>query len=267
VHGITGDTRYMLEAMKEVNELPEKADFILTYDYENLSTPIPAIAEHLYADLEAAGFANGNFPELFIVAHSMGGLVSRWLIEKITGKPVPVQHLVLVGTPSAGSEMATLGKSALGMLTHALNVTGPVKYVITGLSFLLKKLELDPLATLGELKPGSKTLEQLAGSNKNDHTTYTIIGGDTSMLKNGYDGEDFFLKKISHALMNKIVYPGLTNNLFKDESNDMAVTIKSMRAVPGTENINDSMIIASNHCGYFMDKDCRARILSCLEAK
>ena len=264
IHGITGDTKYMLEAMKEINELQEKADFILTYDYENLSTPVPGIADHLRTDLDTAGFSEENMPQLFIVAHSMGGLVSRWLIEKNTAdNNIPVQHLILVGTPSAGSEVASLGKSALGMLTHALNVTGPVKYVITGLSFLLKKLELDPLKTLGELKPGSDTLKQLESSTKSNGTIYSIIGGDTSLLKKGYDGDDFFLKKLSEAIKNNIFYPGLTFSVFKEEANDMAVTIKSMEAIPGP-GTTDKKIIASNHTGYFMDKECREQILKCL---
>jgi triacylglycerol esterase/lipase EstA (alpha/beta hydrolase family) len=61
-------------------------DFILTYDYENLSTAVSTTAEILHDKLKAAGFGTaGKMPELSIVAHSMGGLVSRWLIEQVPG--------------------------------------------------------------------------------------------------------------------------------------------------------------------------------------
>jgi pimeloyl-ACP methyl ester carboxylesterase len=266
IHGITGDSKFMVESIKEIKDLPGKADFIMTYDYENLSTPIPSIAQQLGAELEMAGFTNETMPSLTIVAHSMGGLVSRWLVEKSDyASRIAARQLILVGTPGGGSEIALAGKAALGMLTHALNVTGPIKYIITGLAFLLKKLELDPLKTLGELKPGSTTLQQLAVSEAAKGTGYYIVGGDTSLLKRGYHGDDFFLKKLSAAMMNNIIYPGLTFSLFKEEANDMAVTVKSMMTLPRGEDAHSTKIIACNHCGYFMDSECRNTILQSLD--
>jgi hypothetical protein len=117
--------------------------------------------------------------------------------------------------------MAKLGVSAFGLLTQALNVTGPIKYAITGLSYLLKHLKLHPGTTLQELSPGSDLLQKLSLSNMADKVQYHIIGGNTDLLKD-YNGDDFFLKRIAASLKDKILYPGLSFALYEKEPNDMA---------------------------------------------
>jgi len=257
VHGIIGDTKYMVEVFKEH---AEGLDFILTYDYENLSTAISETAGKLDKALRAGGFGvNNHMPELSIVAHSMGGLVSRWLIEQVPGVDY-VKRLVLVGSPCGGSEMAKLGVSAFGMLTQALNVTGPIKYAITGLSYLLKHLKLHPGTTLQELSPGSEVLQKLALSNMADKVQYHIIGGDTDLLKD-YKGDDFFLKRIAATLKDKVLYPGLSFALYEKEPNDMAVTLKSMQAIHQLDATAQVQIVASNHLTYFREGESLTKLL------
>lgn len=249
VHGIIGDTRYMVEVFKEH---AAGLDFILTYDYENLATPVSTTAETLHKDLQAAGFGGAGKPlELSIVAHSMGGLVSRWLIEKVPGVNY-VKRLILVGSPCGGSEMAKLGISAFGMLTQALNVTGPIKFAITGLARLLKHLKLNPGTTLQELSPGSPLLQELSLSNMANKVEYKIIGGNTDLLKD-YSGDDFFLKRIAAALKDKLLYPGLSLALYEKEPNDMAVTLKSMQSIHQLDAAAQVQVVASNHLAYFRE--------------
>ncbi|MRG48372.1 hypothetical protein GFS24_24865 [Chitinophaga sp. SYP-B3965] len=257
VHGIIGDTRYMVEVFKEH---AAGLDFILTYDYENLATPISTTAETLHKDLEAAGFGGAGKPlELSIVAHSMGGLVSRWLIEKVPGVNY-VKKLILVGSPCGGSEMAKLGVSAFGMLTQALNVTGPIKLAITGLARLLKHLKLNPGTTLQELSPGSQLLQELSLSNMANNVEYKLIGGNTDLLKD-YNGDDFFLKRIAAALKDKLLYPGLTTALYEKEPNDMAVTLKSMQAIHQLDANAQVQIVASNHLAYFREGESLTKLM------
>lgn len=261
IHGLTGDTRHMMGCLQEMPELPAQADFILTFDYENLATPIKKTAADLNATLRGAGFGNPGMPSLTIIAHSQGGLVARWLAEKETGSDY-IKHLVLVATASAGSELAKLGSAVFSMLTHALNVTGPLKYAITGLSFLLKKLELNPGETLKETNPGSDAIIELSKSALPGHVQYSVIGGDTNLLRT-YTGDDYFLKKAAQALVKDIVYPGLTLGLYKNKPNDMAVTIESMEAIPGFDT-NGMRIVASNHLAYFRENLCRKALLEFL---
>lgn len=260
VHGIIGDTNYMLEALQEI---ADKSSFLLTFDYENLSTPVSDTASHLNIMLRQAGLYENGMPELVIIAHSMGGLVSRWLLE-ISNTTSNIKQLLMFGTPNSGSEMASLVKSVFSMLTHALNTSGTIKLAITGLCFLLKKMKLDPKHTLAELKPDSKTILQLSGSAFNKPGLYKIVGGNTALLKNGYKGDDFFLKRLAFAMMNNLVYPGLTYTIFKDEENDLAVTLKSMQHFPPLGAEKNIMITACNHMGYFADENCRRFIVDAI---
>lgn len=255
VHGITGDTRYMAEAFK--SEIGRHINSLVTYDYENLATPVSKTAEKLHEQLQAAGVQ-----ELTIVAHSMGGLVARWLAEQVPGTGY-VKRLVLVGSPCAGSEMAALGTAVFGMLTQALNVTGPVKYAITGLSWLLKQLKLHPGETLNELKPGSKLLQTLSASKAAPGVEYRILGGDTALLQH-YNGDDPFLKRVLSIAKDKILYPGLTQRVYEKEPNDMAVTLASMRAIPSNNGEIKLHVVASNHLAYFREKESLGQILTLL---
>ena len=57
--------------------------------------------------LDAVGLGPDHSKTLHVAAHSMGGLVLRWFIEREGGDKV-VQHLVTLGTPHAGSPWPTI---------------------------------------------------------------------------------------------------------------------------------------------------------------
>ncbi|MEP7233276.1 MAG: caspase family protein [Ginsengibacter sp.] len=265
IHGIFGDTKSITGSLMEVPGFSNAVQFVLAYDYENLASPIKKTAERLHEYLSDAGFGSGNGIKLSIAAHSMGGLVARCLVEQ-PGADAYVKQLIFAGTPNAGSEMAHLKSAAMGLLTHAMNVTGPVKYVITGLSFLLKKLELDPGKTLDEMNPGSDFLQKLALSNEPANISYSIIAGDTSLLKNGYKGDDFFLKKLADMLEKGVVYPGLTFALFNKKPNDIAVTLDSMRTIPGFDNTR-MYVLASDHLTYFSEDVSRKKLIELIKGR
>ncbi len=259
IHGIIGDTRYMSEVFrKQASGL----DYLLTYDYENLATPIADTAAALHKALQQVGFGSKGMPELTIVAHSMGGLVARWLVEMLPEVKY-VSRLILVGSPCAGSEMAALTTSAFGMLAQAMNITGPVKYAISGLAFLLKQLKLYPGKTLTELQPGSKLLQDLALSNMAPGVDYRIVGGDTGLLKT-YTGDDGFLKRIATMLKDDVLYPGLSISLYHKEPNDMAVTLKSMRSILQLNEAAQMHVVPSNHLAYFREQPSMDKLLTLL---
>jgi len=260
VHGHVGDTRHIVAAFKEIAGLSEAVDFVLTYDYECLSTEVSKTAEQLNTVLSKAGFGQAGMPELVIVAHSMGGLVSRFLLEVQDGKRY-VKKLIQVGVPNAGSELAQVATSVFGMLTHAMNVTGPVKLAISGLSFLLKKLALDPGQTLKDLRPGSAPLQQLALSRPPEGIPYHAIAGNTALLKKGYHGNNFFLKKVARALKENLLYPGISIGVFKGKDNDMAVTLDSMQGISGFDAATQLQEVASDHLAYFRERRCQVELL------
>src|SRR4029077_14753775 len=106
IHGIIGDTRG-LAASAFASGLTGATDasrfaLVLTVDYANLNTPIEETARDLKLRLAEAGLGEGCAQKVYVVAHSMGGLVARWFIEREGGDKV-VRHLVMLGTPNGGS--------------------------------------------------------------------------------------------------------------------------------------------------------------------
>jgi len=99
-----------------------------------------------------------------IVAHSMGGLVSRWYIEKGDGAN-KVDKLVMLGTPNSGSELCYFlpGTNPFARLKQL-----PL-YIIYGIS-----PEIAPGFALEQMAPGSPFLMSLGYSSR---PNYYIIAG------------------------------------------------------------------------------------------
>lgn len=249
VHGYTANTKHMLECFKAEPVLQSSADFVLTYDYESLATNIVKSGQLLFESLKKAGFGKPGMPELILVSHSMGGLVSRCLLEKWQGSAF-IKRIVMLGTPNGGTNVATFGKAVLGMIAHAINVTGPVKFALTGLSFLLKKLELDPVETLKEQKPDSDLIRSMLLSPMAPEVEYFIIAGDTDKL-DPLHSDNKFLKRLAQAA----AYPIFSNFIHKERPNDLVVTHSSMQSLINW-NVSHLKVVASDHLSYFRERLC-----------
>jgi hypothetical protein len=95
----------------------------------------------------------------------MGGLVSRWFIERESGNKT-VQHLIMLGTPNAGSPWSTVQELATTCWPAA---------VLGGLVTALERVDV----TLDQMRPGAKFLQLLAAS-PDPGIPYTLIAGNTS---------------------------------------------------------------------------------------
>lgn len=107
MHGIIGQTDTMAGFVNQPHTdgkqyVRDQYDLVLAFDYENLNTYIQDTAKALKESLQAVGIVAGCGKQLDIVAHSMGGLVSRYFIEREDGAAI-VRKLVMVGTPNGGS--------------------------------------------------------------------------------------------------------------------------------------------------------------------
>ncbi|MBL4649333.1 MAG: caspase family protein, partial [Aureispira sp.] len=120
LHGIIGDTSAMAVNLEFAMTY---YDLVLTYDYENLNTPIPQIATHFKEELTKVGVVAGAGQRVDLVAHSMGGLVSREFIESPDLRwDLLVRNLYMLGTPNAGSafsKIATYRDLATAGMTFA----------------------------------------------------------------------------------------------------------------------------------------------------
>ena len=249
IHGMIGDTRSLVpsiqQAKVEVNgqlrSLSEDYDLVLTFDYENINTAIEENARLLKRRLEAVGLGSNHGKILSIIAHGMGGLIARWFIEREGGNQV-IQHLIMLGTPNAGSPWPTVQAWATFALTIGLNSLSTVAWPVKVLGSLLGAIETIDVA-LDQMQPGSEFLKSLAASPA-PGIPYTIIAGNTSIIPIlEASGQ---LEQLMQKLCKVVELP------FFGQPNDIAATVKSIKSV-SPEYVPQPLIYeaACNHLTYF----------------
>lgn len=237
VHGIIGDTTAM-GAKLPVRE----GDLYLAFDYENLHTTIEKNAEGLRARLAAVGLTPGTGKDVVLVAHSMGGLVSRWYVEKLDGAKT-VSHLILAGTPNAGSNWSTVEDWLTASFSLSINnltsLTWPA--AVTGALFMaVEKIDV----SLDQMKPGSAFLTELNTPGTDPGIPYTIVAGNTSLAGSADGGRvRRLLKKVLHHT---------TSVAFLFQPNDIAVAVTSSESVAGARQPAPvKHQVACDHISYF----------------
>jgi hypothetical protein len=245
IHGIIGDTSAMAVNMEFATKY---YDLVLTYDYENLNTPIPQISTHFKEELKKAGIVEGAGKTVDIVAHSMGGLVSREFIESSDLRgDLLIRTLYMLGTPNAGSafsKIATYRDLATAGMTFALNFktfgAASLAQKITGLS-VTKSLTV----TLEQMGVGSPFLLKLNNHPTPEKVQYYVIAGDITNYKGTATGILAKLVDWASVQVGNVVYGAAEN--------DIAVSTDSILGVPSYFNpITEK--VDCHHMVYFVDK-------------
>ena len=257
VHGIIGDTKDMVKSVQRAKvsvdgqerPLNELYDLVLTFDYENINTDIPEIARQLKKKLAEVGLTADCGKALHVIAHSMGGLVSRWLIEREGGNEI-VKYLVMLGTPNAGSPWSTVQDLATLALGIGLNSLSTVAWPVKVLGSLIGGIDAVDI-TLDQMKPNSEFLRNLAAS-PDPNIPYSVIAGNTSIMRTAMEEErnqESRLKRLIERLRTQIVeFP------FLGQSNDIAVTVKSIKGIPEGRMIPPNIQeVACDHLTYFVE--------------
>lgn len=238
VHGIIGDTEEMAQTFRLA--LNKGYDLVLTYDYENLNTTIEENGRILKEKLEAVGFGKDDDKELVLVVHSMGGLVARYMIERMGGEEF-VDKLIMAGTPNGGSAFGnvpdylnwaslTLGIGAKLFPPQAGAVAAFASGILKGFSKLM-------LPSLGQMKVGSPFIVDLAAGLP-PKITYQVIGGDLGA---------YLTVNNSLPLMEKAVAQ-LGEWVYKDIKNDIAVSMDNIFRVRNTP-VKE---VPCHHLNYFI---------------
>ncbi|MEL7418620.1 MAG: caspase family protein [Cyanobacteria bacterium J06555_3] len=262
IHGIIGDTESIVRSVRrstvDVNnksqQLADLYDLVLTFDYENLHTPIEENARLLKQRLEQVGLSANHGKNLHIVAHSMGGLVSRWFIERESGNAI-VQYLIMLGTPNAGSPWSTVEDWAVTMLGIGLNGLSTVSWSIPVLGMLMNVIGTAASAleiidvSLDQMKPGSEFLNNLA-SGTDPGIPYSIVAGNTSIVPAALTTQGdkpSLIKRLSQKLSNRAI--SLT---FFNQPNDIAVKVDSIKSVNRDRTYPPQIQeVACDHMVYF----------------
>jgi pimeloyl-ACP methyl ester carboxylesterase len=257
VHGIIGDTKGMVDSVFDHEALYQPFAGVLAYDYENLTSGIEAAAKKLKQMLLDCGFGDGK--RLTIVAHSMGGLVSRYLIEHLEGDRF-VKKLIQCGTPNSGSEMADFRRKVTGWLFAGLNGVSIFQPYMAVASFLGKRLEKAVFHTLGEMDPGSPFLDRLNAPGKaRPDVPYYLVGGDTREIAVTHPEDASLLEKIFETLKTRGLYTGLDLAVFDKAPNDMAVKVDRMKYLPWGGH-DQAEIVDCDHMSYFEDEGSLGKI-------
>jgi pimeloyl-ACP methyl ester carboxylesterase len=258
VHGILGDTNNMVKSVQRAKvklngklcPLKDHYDLVLAFDYENINTSLEDNARNLKKRLEEIGLKANHGKFLHIVAHSMGGLVSRWFIEQEGGNKF-VQHLIMLGTPNAGSPWPTVQEWATVALGIGLNSLSTVAWPVKVLGYLVSAIEAVDVA-LDQMKPGSEFLKSLAASPKDPGIFYSVIAGNTSIKAMQGQGEEASrLKRLMQKLCSQIV-----EFSFLGQLNDIAVTVQSIKSLPEGRKFAPAIKeVACDHLTYFDDSE------------
>ncbi len=264
LHGIIGDTGGMADCMEPLVQTLEgqKApfDLVLTFDYENLNTPIEETAGILAEMLkDDADITPVNKKKITIVAHSMGGLVSRYFIENLGGKDL-VQHLIMAGTPNGGSNISkitTYRDYAIPVLTLLVNLPWGIPAAASVLGVLQKSKDLT--VTLAQIDWDNADFLKNLNKSANPGIRYSIIAGHLeNYLQNNADQQ---------KLMDKVYKLG-GKLLYGQTPNDIAVSVDSIKTIPKNHHPKvDEFEIACHHLNYFEEKGSVEVLMKLLEIK
>ncbi len=260
VHGIIGETDTMVPSLQlarltDGRPLADHYDLVLTFDYENLNTTIAENGRLLKERLEAVGLGAGHGKIFDIAAHSMGGLVSRWFIEREGGNQV-ASRLVMLGTPNGGSPWPKVVDWATLALAFGLNHLTAIAWPATTLGGLAGLIE-NPTVALNEMLSTSKALADLKAS-PDPGIPYVMLAGNTSIIREAVDPTKPEQKSLVGRLLAKLSSPELLHTVadpfFLHEANDVAVSVASMTSIPaGRTRALDVRPVACDHMSYFHD--------------
>jgi len=248
VHGIIGDTRGMVENGAAFRD---RYGTVLAFDYESIHTSIPDNARELRRRLEALGF--GPDRQVDVVAHSMGGLVVRWMIEKEDGAAL-VRRAVFAGTPHDGSPWPTIqgwATTALGLVLNGLTTVAWPVAVIGGLVQAIERVD----NALDEMGPGSEVLKTLAAAD-DPVVPYTLVIGDRALADPNGRAPGLLARLRARKLLDAAAALA-----FFGQPNDIAVAVSSAGAVPGPRNpVARRVTVGCDHMSYFSSDVGRAAI-------
>lgn len=256
IHGIIGDTESLVSTIRQPvlqpdgqTSISELYDLVLTFDYENLNTNIEQNAQHLKQRLTDVGLSENHGKQLHIIAHSMGGLVSRWFIEREGGNKV-VQHLIMLGTPNAGSPWSVVEDWVKLTLGIALNGLSTIAWPAKVVAMLMSTLEKNIRVAVAEMNPTSDFIKSLALSD-DPGIPYSIIAGNTSIIPAALQEqapEKSIVERLQQRLFKKVV-----ELPFFGTPNDIAVKVDSITSIPtGRSHPPDIQEVACDHLSYFL---------------
>jgi pimeloyl-ACP methyl ester carboxylesterase len=268
VHGGIGNTDGMLDFATQLCKAG-CYDLVLTFDYENLNTPIADIALYLklrlvgdaapHKEVKYDGIGLGENKKIDVLAHSMGGLVVRHFIEMQGGHQY-INRLIMCGTPNGGSAFGKIDdyvKFASIGLTIAIGVLSPLKLPLKIAGFIANLRTIKSgvgvtnmlTRTLQDMKPDSTFLRQLNASPSNQ-VKYDVLAGDIYK----YASQSHPNARIIARIYNKLL-KWVGSWVYGNAPNDIAVRVKDINLTKAGQTVTNQGVVC-HHLNYFSEEDC-----------
>lgn len=251
-HGFLGDTDKMVAAIMQKTNIHESYQVILTYDFENLNTPLEKTAKDLYNRLEAVGvYTPGSGRRLTILASSMGGVMCRWMLEQDKSGIEYVRKLFLVAAPNLGTEISEFRKRLFSLIGKAMAGVQAFKPYLIPLSFLAKKAGKEVWVTLNQLHREKseflKTLNHQAMLPA-DIERSTIVGSVKDMSLNRNNNGKFW------ARLKRFALKVFTSTFVFEGEHDLINPLDSQKGAPWFKP-EDITQVKVDHMSYYFEEE------------
>jgi pimeloyl-ACP methyl ester carboxylesterase len=240
VHGLNSSSRGFVHM---VGPLEEAGYGVVIFDYP-FNRSLEDSCTRFRRDWQEFRRAQGETQPWAIVAHSMGALVARGLVEDPALPAAEVSSLILIAPVNQGSSLAR---------AQAL------RQWLEGLQAVRGKTAADPLAYLGDglgeaaadLLPGSTFLTALNARPRRAGVPYHILAGDAGFLpleaRRRFEGQLITLRQQGGLLagLGKLVSRDVLAQLdeLSDGTGDGCVSVERSRL----EGVADHVTIHANH--------------------
>lgn len=148
---------------------------VATYSYAT-EEGVVAAAQSLSKHLNGWASRNPEY-EISLLAHSMGGIVARYVVESPSLHCTAIDQLIMIAPPNHGSELARIGMTDQ---PFGNQTTGEVDrpQLLRLISQIAKRMN----PAIGDMRPDSKVLSVLNDYPRNKAIAYSILLGNKAPL-------------------------------------------------------------------------------------
>ena len=177
VHGFNSSTSRMNNLAKAIEKDLRKKDSgveVACFDYAS-HDGVSLAAKSLEASLQTIIDKNPDC-SISLVTHSLGGVVSRVMIERDGFAMSQLKRLIMIAPPNHGTQLASLpsGNASFDSLLakiDRIDIRKALQSVVSTTNIAVE-----------DVKPGSKCLQELNTRKRNASVDYSIILGDVGIL-------------------------------------------------------------------------------------
>jgi hypothetical protein len=241
VHGFNSDSGWMVQGIaRSLRDAGIAYDHLLAWDYESFGTGVAESAALLAGALrEQCGFDHDDGIAVDVIAHSMGCVVARCLVERSGGHAF-VDRVVLAGPPNRGTVLATLGRGLVYLTSVLLNRFTLIP-PLAAINWLARQL-YSQSAGLADLGVDSPLLAEINALAEPANVPYLVLAGENLLDENARAR----LERLARKTLDRSL-----DSLF-GEQNDIAIGLTSMRQVRGGAYPRLTVqVLPCDHFSYF----------------